>query len=274
MKLAEYQRAVLHQSLALDSAPALPDFALYRQMIRGRFEAMAQIAFRRSWSLLGASRCAASFARYLSAVGPRSPILREVIGAFAEFAVDDAALLTGAAELAVDLLRFEASIWRVASAEDPVPDERPVRELDFEGVLVLNPTLAQLALKYDVCQPEPRTSYDPHTLLVYRRPGEDDVHWYRAPELLRELLELSDGGERSVGAVVQDVLSRRAPHTRGAALEELAGAVTLAVERGVLRGVRDAGASAQMHRLQSNVHYPELSDCGELSVALQDRRKD
>lgn len=236
MKLADYQRAVLRLSLSEQgqdetASPELPRFALYRHMIRARFVTMAQVAFRRSWQLIGEAAMTRSFDRYLAA-GPQSPILRSVIADFAEFLPRDRPLST----LQHDLVRFEAAKWRVASAEHP---ELAVREVDFDGVLVLNPTLAQLALEHDVSEHEDST-HDPHVLWMYRRPHEDDVRWYRAPSLLRELLSLPGQGELRLGELVQTLFASRGPAVDAQALlEELAAALTIAVERGVLWGVRD-----------------------------------
>ncbi|MDB4975408.1 MAG: hypothetical protein JWN48_3749 [Myxococcaceae bacterium] len=247
MNLAAYQRAVLERAFALESEPVLPGFELYRQLIRARFSSMAQVAFRRSWLLLGERACAESFARFLASHRPRSPILREVIASFGDFALDDRALLAGAAAWAPDLLRFEASVWRVASADDRSLGE--LRDVDFEGVLVFNPTLVQLALQHDVSEPTRESVTLSHTLLVYRRRGQDQVHWYRAPALLRELLALAGEQERPLGELVRTLFAQRSAAEGEALLEELAAALTTAVERDVLWGVRGGAAPGGPSRL-------------------------
>lgn len=255
MTLQEYQRAVLRLGFALHhDAGELPGFGLYRQLIRTRFVAMVRNAFRRSWALLGETACEASFARYLADESPRSPILRQVIADFAEFAGRDAVLFADPPVAARDLLRFEAAKWRIASADAQLPQGWFVRELDFDGVLVLNPNMVVLTLQHDVSAGESAPeAHDPHALLVYRRPGDDDVHWYRAPELLRALIEASSGAEQTLGALVQAEFARRAPAadlhghealqaSTEALLEELASALSVASERGVLCGVREPEA--------------------------------
>ncbi|MDB4990800.1 MAG: hypothetical protein JWN04_5978 [Myxococcaceae bacterium] len=241
MKLHEYQRAV--QKLSLELAPdrrELPAFQLYREMIQSRFSSMARVAFRRSWALLGEHRCAQSFARYLATEGPSSPILREVIERYGAFAVRDRELLQGAPDAAADLLRFEATTWRISSDDAQLPPSLSLREVDFEGVLVLNPTLTMLALEYDVSESALATMpRDPHTLLLYRRRAEDDVRWYRAPRVLSELLALEGGSERSLAELVRSLFERSHPGSAEELLEELASALTVAVERGVVWGVRD-----------------------------------
>lgn len=262
MTLAAYQRALVELSFAADPPedPALAPFQLYRHMIRARLFAMAEAAYRRSWALLGAPACAASFTRFLALEPPRSPLIREVIGAFARFAEADRALLTGAPREASDLLRFEAAKWRAASAEARPAAPGALREVDFDGVLVLNPTLERLALDYLVSEPlDERAPREPHTLLVYRRRHDDDVRWYRAPALLAELLALAtpgsgarqrsastapDEGEATLGELVARLFARRAPDSDQVEplLGELAAALTVAVERDVLWGVREPGA--------------------------------
>jgi hypothetical protein len=239
MKLAAYQRAVLRLSLAREpDLRELPEFSLYRHMVRTRFVAMAQAAFRRSWSLLGEAACEASLARFLDSPGPRSPILREVIASFGAHACADPTLLRDAHPAALDLLRFELTKWRIAAADAHTPPAWQVRELDFEGVLVPNPNLSLLALEHEVSEDgEPGSARDPHTLLVYRREGEEHVHWYRAPELLAELLAPA-GQEHTLAELVQAAFARRGEPAEDL-LEQLATALTIAVERGVLQGVRD-----------------------------------
>jgi len=258
MTLAEYQRAIVQLGFAADEPqdPALAPFALYRQMIRARLLAMAEVAYRRSWALLGAPACSASFARFLALEPPKSPLIREVIGAFAAFAEAElgaltdpprtswtGALLAGAPPEARDLLRFEAAKWRVASAPAPLP-AGALSEVDFDGVLVLNPSLELLALDFAVCEPGAGPpAEDPHTLLVYRRRDDDDVRWYRAPALLAELLVMASAPAvppATLGGLVAALFARRAPAPGQAEplLEELAAALTVAVERDVLWGVR------------------------------------
>jgi hypothetical protein len=261
VKLAAYQRAIVRLGFAADEPhdAALVPFSIYRQMIRARLFAMAEVAYRGSWALLGKPACVASFTRFLALEPPRSPLIREVIGAFAAFAEADlgpraqeeepraltGALFAGAPPEARDLLRFEAAKWRVASAEAPIAAPGGLRDVDFDGVLVLNPSLERLALDYPVSEArEERPLRDPHTLLVYRRRSDDDVRWYRAPALLAELLALSTApaaAQTTVGGLVAELFARRAPdHVQAESLvQELAAALTVAVERDVLWGVRE-----------------------------------
>lgn len=233
MTLAAYQDALCALAFGREPPAALADFAVYREMIRARLFGMAQVAFRRSWALVGVRPCDASFARYLATQPPTSPLVREVIADFAPFAVDDE--LGDEAPFARDLLRFEAAKWRASDA--PFAPPGALAEVDFEGTLVLNPTLSVLMLAHSVDQDVPAPAA-PHALLVYRRADEDDVHWYRASSLFGALLQRAQGGDYAFGALLREALSARALVADEALLSELAGELALAVERSVLLGVR------------------------------------
>lgn len=252
MRLEDYQRALV--SLSFAEAPALGAFgplALYRDLVRSRLFAMARQAYRRFWASVGEPACNASYARFLAERPPTSPLIREVIGAFAPFAEGDRALFDRAPGHARSLLRFEAAKWRVAYAPDAAVEARAsargrndndpndLRELDFEGVLVVNPTLELVEVEHAIDERgEAGAHADPHTLLVYRRPHEDDVHWYRGPVLLAELLAAGRTDESSLGELVPRVLAARGQTADEPLLHELAAALAVAVERRVLLGVR------------------------------------
>jgi hypothetical protein len=245
VNLAAFQRAVVALSFASSTHPdpALAPFALYRHMIRARLYAMAEVAYRRSWALLGEASCSASFARFLAQTPPQSPIIREVIRAFAAFAERDDVLFYGAPPESRDLLRFEAAKWRVASAPDAL-GSTALREVDFDGVLVVNPTLERLALEHVVDDETAAGVRQAHTLLVYRRRDDDDVRWYRAPALLADLLALAaepNHGQATLGALVAELFLRLrpAPEQTEELLTNLSGSLAVAVERSVLWGVYD-----------------------------------
>lgn len=230
-----YETRLLRLAFASDDdAPALHGFAVYRTMIRGRLLAMAQQAYRRSWALLGAARCDASFARYLEVAPPRSPLVREVIHGFAAFAASGG--LGEGAPFARDLLRFEATKWELADALAPAVGE--VAELDFEGVPVLDPTLRVLTLEWAVDDPEQPPSRDPHALLMYRREEDDALRWYRVELLFGALLARVAAHGESLGEALPALLAERAMAADEAWLAALAGFLATAVERGVVRGVR------------------------------------
>ena len=240
--MSDAYRAQLH-ALAFGHAierSTLPGFEVYRDMIRMRLCALARGAYRRSWALLGEAACEACFARWLALAPPSSPLVREVIADFGAFALGDA--LADEAAFARDLLRFEAIRWTVADAPAPAPPL--TSELDFDGEPVLNPTLRVLALTHavDVLQgrPEPIA---PTSLLIYRRSDDDHVRWYRVGPLCGALLSRARETRLGIGCLLPDLLAERGLTADPALLNELASALTVAVERGVVLGVRAAQAS-------------------------------
>ncbi|MET0339786.1 MAG: putative DNA-binding domain-containing protein [Polyangiales bacterium] len=229
-----YGAALLRLAFAREPAPeALAGFAVYREMIRARFFGMARNAYRRTWRMLGARACDESFARYLEACPPRSPLVRAVMHEFAAFACGDT--LGEAAPYARDLLRFEAAKWEVADALSP--PSGALAELDFDGTPALNPTLRVLALGWAVDDAEAAPMPEPHALLVYRREGEDDVHWFRAEPVLGALLARSAEGE-PLGVALPAALRAHGVVPDEAFLGALAQFLELAVARGVVLGVR------------------------------------
>jgi len=241
MKLSEYQRAMVELSFA--EREVMPEelaaFGLYRHMIRARLFAMAQVAFRRTWALLGDEACSASFSRYLALYPPRSALIREVISSFGAFAEVDVLLLGAGAAHAGDLLRFEGAKWRVGSAPfDSALMGAKLREVDFDGVLVVNPTLEWLSLSFAVTEESAAASS--HTLFVYRRRDSDDVRWYRGSSSFAALLSLhSSRSGASLGSLVQELFSSGvfSGSDVGASLSDLAAELAVAVERDVLWGV-------------------------------------
>lgn len=238
MELEAYHQALL--TLCFAPAPGegmLPGFELYRDMVRARLLGMARVAFRRAFALTGDAAASASFARYLARTPPDSPLIREVIGGFAAHVESDRALLAGAPDEALDTFRFEAAKWRVASALEQPLTSAP-GEVEFDRVLVLNTTLTLLPLAHPVWEESDaaRARRDPHTLLVYRRPGQDEVRWYRAPALLACMFELHLGAARPLAELVQEAVAERRERVDEALLEQLASGLTTAVERGVVLG--------------------------------------
>lgn len=235
-------RAQLHALAFAEAADpsALPGFAVYRDMIRTRLRGLARSAYRRSWALLGEAACDACFTRWLARSPPKSPLMREVVIDFGLFALHDA--LADAAPFARDLLHFESAKWNVADA--PAGAQPATRELDFEGEPVLNPTLRVLTLTHavDVVQAAPE-SIAPTSLLIFRRVDDDHVRWYRVGPLIGALLSRAGETRESFARLLPRVLAESARMPDAALLNEVASALTAAVERGVVLGVRaDQGA--------------------------------
>jgi hypothetical protein len=240
--LDTYQRALVTLAFSEDDVarPALPGFEIYREMIRARLFAMARVAFARSFALAArpdaraAQPLEACFARYLAEAPPTSPLIREVIADFAPFAER----AFGAPSQLTSLLRFEAAKWRVASL--PYTPVQDVSELDFAGVLVVNPTLLAVALDHRVAEDDPSGEPDRHTLLVYRRAPDaadgDRVLWSRAPRVAALLADADP--DSTLGSRVARFFASGGDSADEAGLLRLADELTVAAERGILLGVR------------------------------------
>lgn len=250
--LREYQRGVLRLAFAEQVHEAdLQVFGdpsraeLYRHMIRTRLCGMSKVAFKRSLQVLGQAAFEQSFSRFLARCPPKSPFIREVVEAFGPFARADTQLLQGAPPFVSDLLRFEESKWRVAYR--PVPrlrvGEGGVREFDFEGAMVLNPTLEVLPLSHAVHELDEGGCRDGAlTLLVYRRGDERDVHWYAPDAFFAGVLQRAQQATRPLAALVRETAAAQGLPLDEALLERLATSVTFALEREVLIGSRDPEA--------------------------------
>jgi hypothetical protein len=243
MKLAEYQRAVLRASLALEPSEGefamLGDaarFRMYRSMIRSRLEAMAKVAFAGALELAGPASFAASFARFLAEEGPRSPLLRDVIAAFGAYARDDAALLAASPAALRDVLAFERAKWSAAYAPRRADVEVGLREFDFEGEPVLNPVLHRLSLQHAVH--EVGRPAEPTWLFVYRPAGLDQVRWYATTRFFFMVLERAGEVREPFVASVRAVADHEGLAVDEDLVNALATSVTLALTRGVLMGAR------------------------------------
>lgn len=247
MNLREYQRAVLRVSLASEADAAdlraLQDervYGLYRHMIRTRLLGMTKVAFKQASAALASEAFDACFARYLAACPPRSPYIRDVVADFGPFAGADRALLASGPPFLADLLAFEEHKWRLAYLPGtyPRPGDEGLRELDFEGRPVWNFSLRLLPLSYAVQlsadAPEPCAG----VLLMYRPCGVDEVRWYLGEPFFVALVRRSFGCDESLAELVQREAAARGEAVDAPLLEGLATSLTLALERGLLLGVR------------------------------------
>jgi hypothetical protein len=232
MELEAYHRSLLALCFGPEGASPL---AIYREMVRSRLLTMAKVAYSGAFALAG-DELIARFERYLDESPPRTPHIREYIGEFARVAEELAPPLGS-------LVQFGAAKWRAAQAQEA--SEGSLREIDFEGELVLNGTLQVVEVPCSVVDGEGRelaTPTDgPQALLIYRRPAQDDVRWFVTSALLARLLRLAQQQRASLGALLPVALDQLSLYADEALLEGLVSALTVAVERQVVLGVLEPG---------------------------------
>jgi hypothetical protein len=243
--LLDYQRAFVRMSFALEPSETdltlLGDparFRMYRAMVRNRLEGMAKQAFARTLEAVGNAAFSACFARFLASVPPHSPLIREVVLAFGEFALGDAELARASRPHGRDMLRFELSKWQLAysALEQPSVGERGVRDFDFEGEPVFNPLFRSFAFSYRVHEAEPNEA---RTLLFMYRPRDaDQVRWYVADEFFFALVEHCIERPEPFAQAVRRLADAHGLTIDETFVERLSSSVALAIERGVLVGSR------------------------------------
>jgi hypothetical protein len=248
MNLHAYQRAVMR--VLLDAEPNPDDLLLlgqearwqtYRHMVRTRIADMAGNAFKQTSGLLGLDDFRAAFALYLGQAPPDSRLIRDVVAAFGEF-LQNSEHVARSKPCACDMLRFERARWELAYLKTSVPvlGEQGVRELDFEGALVLNPTLRILTLSYPVHRDETVWSAPATThLLVYRTIGADEIRWWAATPLFARLIDRAQrNASESLAESVRACTVELDLTLDQSLLESLSDELTLALQRTVIIGVR------------------------------------
>ncbi len=183
--LLEVQRALTR--VCFDREPRAEDLAalhgeaerwlMYRGMVRRRLLDMARSGLPQTAMLLGADAFEAAVSAYLAEHGPRTRFIREIVHELVEHALPCWSAAPALPAHLPDLVRYEEAKWRVASMPVELPD---ARELDFEAPPIWNPALAIIPLRYRVDK-DPRQPVEvpqPHTALVYRRPGNPRIFTY------------------------------------------------------------------------------------------------
>jgi hypothetical protein len=244
--LLAYQRAVMRVAFAPEPAAEdlarledVPGFGLYRHMLRTRLLGMSKVAFKNSFAALDAGAFEACFTRYLAERPPRSAFIRDVVADFGPFARADAQLLAAGPPFLCDLLAFEELKWRLSYLAGAYPrGEDGLRELDFEGRPVWNFSLRVLPLRHAVHTSSEAPAALPCDLLMYRPQAVDEVRWYVGDPFFVALLRRSLAHEETLAELVQRVAAERAQAIDAALLETLATSLTLALQRGLLLGVR------------------------------------
>lgn len=250
MSLVEYQRAVMR--VCFDPAPSDADLTrlgnehvwtgVYRTMVRRRLLNMSKSAFARSAVLVEEGEWTRCFDRFLHERPPASGLIREVIASFGRFAQADDALLRGGPAQLRDTLGFELAKWQVGYAPATMPHlgEDGVREFDFEGDVVLNPTLRVLRFAHAVQSADEhgQCAAEPTALLMYRPAGNDGVRWFAVDPFATKLFETWLAGARGVADGVRTCATALGRSMDAELLGTLSDVLTLAVQRGVIIGVR------------------------------------
>lgn len=250
MRLVDYQRTVMrvcfdetpseHDLEALGQADRYRD--VYRHMVRARLENMARVAFKSTLAIVGDPFFSLAFSRYLAERPPMSPLIREVIADFGAFA-EQHAVFADAPRFVSDMLAFERAKWEVAYQEAATPKlgVEGLRELDFDGALVLNPVLRLLSLAHPVHR-DGREAWEkpaPTWLLVYRPSERDEIRWWSTSALFATIVARVQQGHREpLSRAVRVAVEALSLTLDQALLEKLTDNLTLAVERTVVLGVR------------------------------------
>lgn len=230
--------------VCFDEAPREADLAalhdererwlMYRRMVRHRLFEMARSGLPKTAELLGKARFDAAVAQYLAERGPRTRFIREIVHELVEHALpgweSDATLPPHVS----DLVRYEAAKWRVASAELEPP---PFRELDFEAVAVVNPTVVVVRVHHRVDKDPaaPPRLDEPHSAIVYRKPDSPRVFTYVLNDVGGRLFEQWSGGV-SCAAGARSVLDALGREPDARFIDGMAGVLADLIEQKIILG--------------------------------------
>ena len=250
MNLVEYQRTVLRVCFDAEASPSdlesLGGSAVwtdvYRPMVRRRLRNMAKTAYGRALGEVGDAGFDASFSRFLVERPPASGLIREVIAAYGTFAQADTELLSGTAPHVAELFAFEQAKWEIGYVPGhyPAVGEQGVRDFDFQGEVVLNPTLRLLHFRHNVQTPaaDGGCVAGETRLLVYRPPEVDAARWFAVDHFPAVLFERWLGGAPAVADGIRAAATASGRAVDESLLGELSNVLTLAVQRGVVIGAR------------------------------------
>lgn len=242
--LAETQRAF--SRICLDAEPRPEDLALlhspderwllYRGMVRGRLFSMMRSGLPRTAELLGKERFDAAISRYLADGGPRTRFIRNVVHELVDHALPGWKQDVELPKHLSDLIRYEATKWKVASLEWEATLE-VADELDFEGVPVWNPTIETVRVEHRVDK-DCAELEEPHLLVVYRKAESPRIFTYVLNAVASDLFEAWRTEDRSCADGVRAVLasSEREPDARF--IDGMAGVLASLVEETVMLGSR------------------------------------
>ncbi len=206
---------------------------LYRDLVRSRFHRMTEAGLPKAHRVLGSERFAHAVDQWLEDSPSRSRYLRDVVPEFAEWCCASGDL----PPWALDLLRFEATRWKVGYADVELEARDGFR---FEGPPPLNPTLELLALDHPVHESaessDPPFQPRPTFLAVVRRREHRVAVRTLTPRAFEWLEEFQQAPGDSVVTSVQRVAQRRGEGVDEALVTALSATVADLLTHDVLLG--------------------------------------
>lgn len=197
--IAEVQRAFLR--VCFDAEPRDEDLAalhaprerwlMYRHMVRSRLFEMVHKGLPKTLETMTRAKLDAAIARYLAERGPHTRFIREVVHELVEHALPAWKVDPSLPPHAIDLVRFEDTKWRVASA---VFADVACEPFDFEKIPVFNPTLEVVEVIHRVDKTPITALAEPHHILVYRKPESTSTWTYAVHGDGARLVEAWRGG--------------------------------------------------------------------------------
>jgi len=246
--LADVQRAFTRICFELEAPeedlallnPPRERWLMYRRMVRSRLFGMCRNGLPRTVEVLGEPAFNAAVKRYLAEHGPRTRFIREVVD---ELVAHSEPAWTADADLpphVCDLARYEATKWRVSSAEWTTP-EPTADELDFEGVPVHNPTVAWTEVRHAVHRKDAQRDAPldaPRRVLVHRKPDDPKIYALGLGPEGAALYDAWREPDRSFADGVKAHLAAVGRAPDAAFVDRMATVLTQLVERQIILGSR------------------------------------
>lgn len=226
---------------ALEKLGGQPErWLTYRDMVRRRMRGMIRAGLSRTTAAIGEPAYEATYEAWLDDAPPRTRYIREIVPAFAAFAIPRWVADEEVPGWVVDLARLEAAKWEVGYIDVEWP-EAP-GDFAFEKVAVMNPTLRQLRLDHPVQKKldEGETAYAPKAtaVMVYRKQEDDRIYTWFPNALSADLVDGWLAGDAPVTEVVKRVCADHDTAITEEFIESLGGMLAEFIEQGMVLGAR------------------------------------
>lgn len=251
MALIDLERAVL--SVCFKAEPPADQLAklgrrdvwlLYRELARDRLWREIKLALPRTCASLEPELLARSFAEHLDRDPPRTRYFHAIVQAFADSAQRSWRRETSLPAGALDLLRYEAALWRVSDLEARVPDD--LGEFEFDRIPVLSTALSLLELEHAVHSPGRDGPYGASGrvyLAIHRASHAHKPRTWTFNRTSHALLREFERGQLSASQAVTAVAKRLRRRVDAAFVDGLCASLAQWIEIGILLGSRPMGAS-------------------------------